>query len=372
METPLAIASGQILVYHLFTVADTVDLDRLGRALGADAVIARFTPRRPTPEYLQYRNPPLTFSLGTHTLHPRPEEALPARVSAKIFDFGVLALRWEVPCPATWDGLVQVAGRYIDNPAIEVLSRQILHDLQPRLAPFLKNPPREALFEDYTIFYVQGFAETLDAEHLLTTRGPSLAQLMRGEAKALSAAEQAEVLGKRISYFADDLAVIDWNTAFIYDPEGATEHMDALEFANAELLELRFYDRLLDEQLDAIYHEIERGQALPRWKSWLRNDYQRTQQRLMAVTVDVIELTEQIENALKFIGDLYSARIYRAIAERLRLSEWEASIDGKIRTAQEVYQMLTDQVNTRRSVALELIIILLIAFEVVMALTTRH
>lgn len=371
MDKPLAIASGQILVYHLFTVAGTVDLDRLGRALGADAAVARFTPRRPTPEHLQFRNPPLTFSLGTRTLHPRPDQAREARVSAKVFDFGVVALRWEVPCPDDWDGLVREADAYIDNPAIEVLSRQLLHDLEPRLAPFLDNPPREVLFEDYTIFYVQSFAEALDAEQLLAERGASLAQLMRGEAKPLSASEQAEVLGKKVSYFADDLAVIDWNTAFIYDPEGATEHLDTLEFANAELLELRFYDRLLDEQLDTIYHEIERGQAVPRWKSWLRNDFQRTQQRLMAVTMDVIELTEQIENTLKFIGDLYSARVYRAISERLRLFEWEASIDGKIRTAQEVYQMLTDQVNTRRAVALEVIIILLIAFEVVMALG-RH
>lgn len=371
MAESLTIASGQILIYHLFTLADTVDLDRLRREPGMEASVSRFTARRPTPQYIQFRNPPLFFSLGTRQLHPTPDVTKQAQVFAKVFDFGVLSIRWEIPCPSSWQELVETASSYIDNPTIEVLSRQILEELRPRFLPALKNPPKDALFEDYTIFSVQAFDTPLRGQTLLETAGASLAQLMRGERKRLSATEQAEVLRTRVSYYEDDLAVLDWNTAFIYDREGSSEHLDTLEFANAELLELRFYDRLLDEQLDEIYQGIEQAQAQPRWRSWLRNDPQQTLQRLMGVTVDVLELTEQIENALKFIGDLYSARIYRGIAERLRLREWEGSIDDKIRFAQQIYQLLSDQADTRRSVALELIIILLIAFEIVAALS-RH
>lgn len=371
MEQPLAIASGRIYLYHLFTIADLVDLARLRAELGADSTVSRFTSRRPSPQYIQFRNPPVTFSLGKRTLHPVPDRAIEARVGAKVFDFGVLSLRWEIPFPATWSELVAEAGHYIDNAALEFMSRQLLEELRPRLRPALKNPPKEALFEDYTIFYVHEFAAPLAAEGLMAREAASLAQLMRGEQKPLSASEQHETLRSRVSYFEDDVAIIDWNAAFLYDREAGTEHMDTLEFANAELLELRFYDRLLDEQLDTIYQDIERGQALPAWRSWLRNDPVKTLQLLMAVTVDVIELTEQIENALKFIGDLYSARVYRAIAERLRLREWEASIDGKMRIAQQIYEMLADEVNHRRALVLEVIVILLIAFEVLFALT-RH
>lgn len=369
MEPPLAIASGRIYLYHLFTIADLVDLARLRRELGAETSVSRFTSRRPSPQYIQFRNPPVTFSLGSHSLHPAPDRTIEATVGAKVFDFGVLSLRWEIPLPAAWSDLVAVAGSYIDNEAIALLSRQLLIELEPRLHPALTNPPKDVLFEDYTIFYVHEFGVALTAQELLEREAASLAQLIRGEDKPLSPSEQQETLRSRVSYFADDLAVIDWNAAFIYDREGGTEHVDTLEFANAELLELRFYDRLLDEQLDTIYEGIQRGQALPAWRSWLRNDPVRTLQRLMALTVDVIELTEQIENALKFIGDLYSARVYRAIAERLRLQEWQSSVDGKMRIAQQIYEMLTSEVNHRRGAALEVIIILLITFEVVWALT---
>lgn len=368
MEHSLTIASGRIYLYHLFTIADLVDLARLRQELGVETSVSRFTSRRPSPQYIQFQNPPVTFSLGTRSLHPAPDRTVEARVGAKVFDFGVLSLRWEIPFPATWPGLVAEAGHYIDNEAIEFMSRQLLEELRPRLKAALTNPPKDALFEDYTIFYVEAFETPLSAQELLEQEAASLAQLIRGEQKPLSRSEQQETLRTRVSYFEDDLAIIDWNAAFIYDREGGTEHMDTLEFANAELLELRFYDRLLDEQLDAIYHDIGKGQALPAWRSWLRNDPVKTLQKLMALTVDVIELTEQIENALKFIGDLYSARVYRAIAERLRLQEWESSIDGKIRIAQQIYEMLADEVNHRRAVALEVIIILLIAFEIVWAL----
>lgn len=369
MDSRLHIASGQILVYHLFTLANTVDLDLL-RALGLETSAAPFTSRRPTPGYIQFRNAPLTFPLGAHLVELEPERTVEARVLAKVFDFGVLSLRWIFPCPGEWEELVATAGLYIDRPALEQHSREILKTLIPRLQPALKNMPKEVLSEDYTIFYLQEFDTSVTAETLLKNQAPALSRLIRGESKALSRTEQNEALRSQVSYFDDDLVVIDWNTAFIYDRAGGAEHMDTLEFANAELLELRFYDRLLDDQMDVIYQDIERGEALPRWRSWLRTDYPRTMQRLMALTVDVIELTEQIENALKFIGDLYSARLYRIIAERLRLREWEASIDDKLKTAQHVYQMLTDQVDTRRSVLMEVIIIVLIAFEILMAF--RH
>lgn len=369
MDQALVIASGRIYLYHLFTIADLVDLARLRQELGGGTTVSRFTSRRPSPQYIQFRNPPVIFSLGSRPLHPAPAMTVNAQVTAKVFDFGVLSLRWEIPFPATWTDLVAEAHHYIDNEAIAFMSRQLLAELGPRLQAALTNPPREVQFEDYTIFYVHEFGTPLTAEELLEREGASLAQLIRGENKPLSHSEQHETLRTRVSYFEDDLAVIDWNAAFIYDSEGGTEHMDTLEFANAELLELRFYDRLLDEQLDAIYQGIEQGQALPAWRSWLRNDPVKMLQRLMALTVDVIELTEQIENALKFIGDLYSARVYRAIAERLRLQEWESSVDGKIRIAQQIYEMLADEVNHRRAIALEVIIILLIAFEVVWALT---
>ena len=51
----------------------------------------------------------------------------------------------------------------------------------------------------------------------------------------------------RFSYHEDDLTIVQWDTAFVYDrTESARAIEDILEFANSQLLELRTYDALLD------------------------------------------------------------------------------------------------------------------------------
>lgn len=367
MPTPLHLRQGRILVYHLFAVADTIQLDRVRRLWEGRSTTTRLVSRRASPEYIQFVNPPVSLPLGERTLFPTPDTPIQARCRAKIFDFGVVAIRWEIDLPARWSDLVELAPRFVDNAAIEVLSRQVLEEIRPRLAESLCNPYREILEEDYTIFYVEAFEgdEPLSARALLSDYGGDIAQLIRGEQKALSPSEQIETLRQRITYFDDDLVVIDWNAALVYDHEGSTEHIDILEFANCELLELRYYDALLDRELDQIYHEIESGPPT-RWEYWLRNRYRQTSSRLLTLMVDVVDLKDQIENSLKIIGDLYSARVYRAIAERLRLKDWEASIEGKLRSARTIYEVLTDNLDIGRAVILELTIIILIAIEIVL------
>lgn len=367
MATPLLLSRGRLLVYHLFAVADTIDLDHVRKLWEGPSKTSRLISRRAAPAYIQFVNPPVTLALGERPLYPSPETQVQARAMAKVFDFGVVSIRWEVDLPRRWSDLVEQAAWYVDNAAIEVLSRQLLEEIRPKLAPGFKNPYREVLEEDYTIFYVEAFdgAEPMSARRLLAEYGADIAQLIRGEAKCLSPAEQAETLRQQISYFDDDLLVIDWNAALVYDHEGSTEHIDILEFANCELLELRYYDSLLDRELDQIYHEVEAGPASG-WRYWLHNRYRPTSHRLLTLMVDVVELKDQIENALKIIGDLYSARVYRAISERLRLKEWEGSIEGKLRSARSIYEVLTDSLDIGRSVFLEWTIIILIALEIVL------
>jgi hypothetical protein len=367
MDTPLLLRQGRILVYHLFAVADTIDLDHVRRLWEGQSVTTRLISRRAAPEYIQFINPPVTLALGERMLYPSPDSPMPARAGAKVFDFGVVSIRWEIDLPPTWADLVQRGPSFVDNAAIEVLSRQLLEEIRPKLSPGFCNPYRETLEEDYTIFYVESFdgGEPLSARRLFADHGADIARLIRGENKPLSPSEQAETLRQNISYFDDDLVVIDWNAALVYDREGSSEHIDILEFANCELLELRYYDALLDRELDRIYHEVEAGPASG-WRYWLHNRYRPTSHRLLTLMVDVVELKDQIENSLKLIGDLYSARVYRAISERLRLKEWEASIEGKLRSARQIYEVLTDSLDIGRSVFLEWTIIILIALEIVL------
>ena len=183
------------------------------------------------------------------------------------------------------------------------------------------------LIEDYLVIDIERFEPRLEAELLLHDHSESLANILLGESGSLSQSEIEESLRTRFSYYNDDLTIVQWDTAFIYDRRESSDAIqDILEFANSQLLELRTYDTLLDNELDSIYA------AQPGQRS--RSLFGRREADLAAnvryLIVDVLELIDRSSNALKVVGDAYYARIYRAAAARLGLADWQRQIDSKL------------------------------------------
>ena len=190
---------------------------------------------------------------------------------------------------------------------------------------------------------------------------------MHGERRPLSAGEAEEALRTRFSYYDDDLTIVQWDTAFVYDrAESAGAIEDILEFANTQLLELRTYDALLDRELDGIY-KIGAGKPVRSLRG--RREAEQAES-LRYLIVDVLELIDRSSNALKVVGDAYYARIYRAVAERLGLADWQRQIDTKLASIGDIYRFLNDQARSRRDEFLEVIIIVLIALELVVGVAT--
>jgi hypothetical protein len=105
--------------------------------------------------------------------------------------------------------------------------------------------------------------------------------------------ERMEILQSRRSYYPDDLVVIGWTAALIYDtPEGA------------QLIEFRYYDDMLTQVLADVYRSLDKGTgALARWR------LAREAGCLNTIRLDVRELTERMDNSIKFLRDMYSASL---------------------------------------------------------------
>ncbi len=368
MNTSLEITQGKILVYYIFDLADSVEMEILRQKWTGRSTAIKLVSRRSSPSYLQFDTEPLLLPMGQQKLQLTPDRWLDAEVRAKVFEFGVVSIAWELPFPDDWDSAVEDAQLYIDNQMIADESEKLLEDLMAALQPALVKPYAEHMREDYTIFYVYGFNDPnmVSSDAILKELGADIAGMVRGETKTLAESERQSILDHKITYFEDDLVVVAWNSSFIYDPEGSSEHVDILEFANVELLELRSYDKLLDDQLETIYDEVEN---LPKtWVGLLKSPHQPTIQKLMTLLLDVTELTDRIENTLKIIGDLYCARIYRKIATLLQLRDWQARVDGKLESARQIYDTLNSEMQARRSTIMEITIILLIAVEIVLVM----
>ena len=91
---------------------------------------------------------------------------------------------------------------------------------------------------------------------------------------------------------------------------------------------------------------------------------QRTQ-RLRNLLIDIQELADRASNSLKIIGDAFYSRVYRALSNRLGLSDWEKQVDTKIRSVEAIYGYMNDHAQHQRHEILEWIVIILILLEVV-------
>jgi hypothetical protein len=188
--------------------------------------------------------------------------------------------------------------------------------------------------------------------------------MLRGERQTLSDQEKATILRHRISYLADDLVVPTWNAAFVYDtPTGSQAALEIVEFANSQLLEYRYYDERLDDELTAIYARL---QAPSWWDQWRGSRYTRAARQVHSLFIEINEVTDRTENALKFIGDIYAARLFWLVAERLGLATWKADIETKLKTLDDIYRFAVEQASSARGNFLELTIVAILVLELVL------
>lgn len=358
--------AAEVRCFRIYDVADGISLEACRSMVAEGGTEARrMKLAREGSEFIQVLNPPLTIELGSRKL-VLGDGTHTVKVGARLFDFGCISISISLPLPSgiSLAELVPLVDQLGDAPSVEALALDEVQKLRAALTRGFESPHLWEHNEGYTIIVARDIEGQPSAEGLLAQ--PNLARLLLGESKEteLSKAEQNEVLAQHFSYTPKDLAVIEWNAAFLYEPTGNEDLVDLLEFANAQLLELRYYDAVLDEELGRVYDAI--GEK--RGGSILYSPYKRLLRELMLTLIELSEFLERVENALKIVGDVYLARVYEAAIRQLRVTRWTEQVSRKHRLLQQTYGLLKGEVDTDRALTLEVMIVLLIVLEIVMAL----
>ncbi len=235
------------------------------------------------------------------------------------------------------------------------------------MLPAIQRPLWSHLSEEYFVFQLAPGPPLPETGLLLGPRAWWLAGLVRMETDALSDAEVAEATRLHLSYSPADLFVADWAAAVLIDSD-CEETLQTIEFINLQLLEFRHLDEQLDMRLAAAYKLIH-----PLARSWLPfwHTHTRPLRSLGEIRMEANSMLERPGNVLKLVGDQYLARVYSILAKRFHLEEWEQSIRHSLEVVEGVYAVISDQAATYRTELLEVVIILLIVFEIAMALL-RH
>ncbi|MFC5568780.1 hypothetical protein ACFPN1_01710 [Lysobacter yangpyeongensis] len=367
MAAALHVRSGALVAHRLLDVANEIDLARAESLWHAQQGGASRRTRLVTvaDNELSFGVPPALLTLPAMRLQ-LDDAVVEAELTVRIYDFGAIVLALRVPVTELPWG--EFARRFNDldratGDGAEVW-RDALRTVLAVIGPALHRPAPQHLEEDYLFAIVHGFAEPMTAAEIRARA--NLPALLSGETRPLSAQEATAITEQAYSYFDDDLVVLTWDRAFLYEPRRDSDVVDIIEVANAQLLEMRYYDELLDAELVSMYHLVENARGGLSLLASRRAA--RLARRLYGLVAEVTQLTERVENSLQVTEDVYLARIYGAALELFRVPRLTAAVNRKLAIIRDTYTALYDEASSRRAEMLELAIVLLIVFEIVLAL----
>ena len=370
-QAPPTIRTGRIIAHRLFELAYGIDLQRAERLWAERTPGGRRRLTSTPAKAVAFGVAPLDLALGPVALNLGGER-VEATATARLHDFGVASLALSMPADGLpWDGFAERMDLFdhaIGTDAAATPWPGLLGTLRAAVGGALDRPNAAPIEEDYLVGMVTAFDTPLSAEALLAR--VDLAPLLVGaQPHPLSDSARADLLRQRFSWHEDDLVVLGWDRAVLVEPRGETDVLDVLEVANAQLLEMRYYDELLDAELPSMYALVAAARRGARLFSHRR--YARLARQLNTLVAEVTEQTERVDNALQVTEDVYLARVYAAAMALFRVPVMGAAVDRKLSVIRDTYRGLYEEASATRAELLEVAIVLLIVSEIVLSFV-RH
>lgn len=354
---------GRFRILFLYDVAEELDLAKIGDLLGPRAGPTRPVFPRRTPEYVRLEQAPIVEPCDPVTL-PTGERLT---ASIKYHAFAVVVVQFEAPFECDWNALLPQASRWMDAPDLEPYARELARRHLDRLAQAVTKSNKDWLQEGYLVIHLEEIRrdddQPMTAKELLSAHGDYVMQLVRGEVDPLAPRLADDAVESSLSYYPTDLVVVRSTGALVYDrSEDAAATIQVLEYAKIQLLEFRYYDSFMTQVLADVYTALERKRNVlaSRWS------LPRAAKRLNTIRLDVMDLTERVDNAIKFVSDIYYARVYQMAAARMGVPEYRNLVEKKLGTVGELYDFMMDQFTEARSFVLEVLVTILALLDVIL------
>ena len=209
--------------------------------------------------------------------------------------------------------------------------------------------------EEYTIYQISGY--DVDPDVFMEEKGGRIAGLLKSEKIPLDDKEVEYTLSSQLKYSKNDLVIIDWDGAFVFDPDGnIDEALEIFEIANYQLLRYRVFDRDLDVRLEKIV-KLSQSEKKPQKLFSFSNtkEVEKEFRELINLRSESISHFEAMERDIKLIGEWYSARLYELTSKKFRLEEWRRTIKDKLDSIEDAYSITSENLGFSRIQRLELV-----------------
>lgn len=366
MDAP-AVSSGRlqgVVVYlYAFDIAYEMSREPLRELLGQPVRQFSVDVSRRGPRNLLFHQPQMVRLPSRRRMGPLGE--VEVETTIKILPVGAISISVRVPFVVDrLEQLVEFHDLQFADGSLNAEARALAEEVRSGLGGHILRPVDQLADEEaYTVFCLHAplpasGGTPLRAELWLEHHRRAVASILTQESGInLSRQEAIESTSRSLSYYEDDLVVIDWDAALLIDqPKDLDETLHILELANVQLAELEAYDRVLDSALDRSYRDL--GSTPMRRRSDVLRD-------LRELRIDMARFSDELSNITKFFGDWHLARVYEAVASRFHLADWHRAVDDKLKTLDELHQMLKADQSNRWMMILEATIVLLFIIDLV-------
>lgn len=355
---------GELVHLFLYDLGGEVKVSDAARLLTSSTSPGRVETGKGAPPYVELTRPLVVRfpSRGIATT----QGPLVANVEAHVYSIGAVGVTLRIPFSTPdLNGVKEFSQlRTTEGVTLDQIAREVAEGIAQVLRPALVETYLASV--DPETYLVVVLTQTdRPAKDLLLHERQTLAGIVAGERRPerLSAEEVLDNLRTWFSYYEDDLIVVDWDRALVIEPSGKYDDtLTVIETANLELLELRVYDRYLDTVLENAYNDLTRFYG----RGGLFRSARNVQEELSNARIDLVRVTDTINNIGKIFGDYYLAKLHLGLAERFHLHEWETIVREKMATLNELYTLASHEVEHRRGVALEAMIVLLFVVDLVL------
>ncbi len=351
---------GEVVYLFAFDVANEIATERVGEILAARPTKFELPTSPALPRDLRiYR--PLTVEASSHST---PLGSGTIRSLVRVYQIGVVSvvMRLAFDVGSLSELLNCHEPKLADGVPLSTAARALCEDVCRSLRDTMVEPALLAEPEAYTVFCLTDLGGATDAGAWTTAHRREIAELIAAApSSTLSDMQVGEVNRVARSYNVSDAMIIDWDAAVVVELDGYLEDvLYVLEVANLQLEEYKVIDERLDSFLDRAYDDLgkQRYGVLGRYSSTLA--------ALRLIRVDLTKLNDEVTHISKFIGDWYLARVYLAAAERFYLSQWRQSVENRLGQLDELYSVVDGEINNRRMVWLETLIVIFFAIDLLM------
>lgn len=356
--------TGEVVYIYAFDVAYDTARKPIETLLGLPVAQFVVGASRRSPRQLFFYKPQMVRLPPMERLGPLG----PVRVerAIKLLPVGAISITVRVPFAVNHvEDLVAFHDLQFSNGSLHDEVRSIALEVMTELkAHLIRSQPQLPEEEAYTVFCIgspllnpDGLPVTAETWFQSHRRQVAALLTQESEMDRLSKQESEESTARYLSYYDSDLVVIDWDAALLIDePRDFDETLYIMELANLQLAELEAYDRLLDDALERSYRDL--GEKPLRSRTHILRE-------LREIRIDMARFNDELSNTTKFFGDWHLARIHEKIATRFHLGEWHRTINGKLKTLDDLYQILKHDQTNRWMVILEATIVLLFIIDLV-------